>query len=74
MAHVNRLSLYSLTVNPEGRKLLVFERRTQTMNHSIRIVTIGLVLTLTFAGCNTIRGLGKDIEHGGQRIQDASEK
>mgnify|MGYP006297985731 CR=1 FL=1 len=26
------------------------------------------------AGCNTMRGLGKDIERGGEKIQEMSDK
>ena len=36
--------------------------------------TIALIaaLALTLAGCNTIRGVGQDIEKGGDAIQKAS--
>jgi len=36
--------------------------------------TIALIaaLALTLAGCNTIRGIGQDIEKGGEAIQKAS--
>lgn len=40
----------------------------------IRILTILLVFTIAFAGCNTMRGLGKDIEKGGEKIQDAADR
>lgn len=30
------------------------------------------VLTATTVGCNTIRGAGRDIEEGGEAIQDAA--
>ena len=26
------------------------------------------------AGCNTMNGLGKDVERGGEKVQDASKK
>lgn len=34
------------------------------------LVALGLVL----AGCNTVAGLGKDIQKGGQVLQDAAKK
>jgi predicted small secreted protein len=41
---------------------------------------IKLVLTVTFgclallAGCNTMEGLGEDIERGGEKIQDKAKR
>jgi entericidin B len=32
-----------------------------------------LALCLTFAACNTMEGAGKDIERGGEKIQDAAD-
>jgi len=32
-----------------------------------------LTLCLTFAACNTMKGAGKDIEKGGEKIQDAAD-
>jgi predicted small secreted protein len=29
---------------------------------------------LTLAACNTLRGMGKDIEHAGESIQKAADK
>ncbi len=34
----------------------------------IGVLTIGMAL----AGCNTMRGFGKDVERGGERVQDAA--
>ncbi len=31
-----------------------------------------LALGLALTGCNTMRGFGKDIERGGERVQDAA--
>jgi len=33
-----------------------------------------LLLAGFVAGCNTIEGAGKDIEHGGEKIRDSAEK
>jgi predicted small secreted protein len=32
-----------------------------------------LVVLLALAGCNTIQGMGKDIEKGGQAVQEAAQ-
>ena len=31
-------------------------------------------LTVALVGCNTLAGIGKDIERGGEKIQDAAKK
>ncbi len=31
-----------------------------------------LLVAMVLAGCNTIQGAGKDIERGGEKIQDAA--
>lgn len=31
-----------------------------------------IVLTMSLAACNTMRGFGKDVERGGERVQDAA--
>ncbi|MEC5217115.1 putative small secreted protein [Actimicrobium sp. GrIS 1.19] len=28
----------------------------------------------SFSGCNTVKGVGKDVEVGGEKLQDASDK
>ena len=39
------------------------------------IVCLGLLLAVLFlfSGCNTVKGAGKDIERGGEKIQDAAD-
>ncbi len=37
---------------------------------AMTLLTIG---ALCLAGCNTIEGMGKDIEAGGESIQDAAD-
>ncbi len=40
-----------------------------------RIIAILLALTaLTLTACNTMQGLGQDIEHGGEKLQDSAKK
>ncbi len=36
-----------------------------------KILTV-LMLSAVLAGCNTMGGLGKDIERGGEKMQDSS--
>jgi predicted small secreted protein len=33
-----------------------------------------LLATFSLAGCNTVAGVGKDIERGGESLQDSAEK
>ena len=36
---------------------------------------VGILLLAGFiAGCNTMKGLGTDIERGGEKMQDSAEK
>jgi predicted small secreted protein len=35
-------------------------------------LAILLALGSALAGCNTMRGLGQDVERGGERVQDAA--
>jgi predicted small secreted protein len=43
------------------------------MRHLRKLILWGLLsaLGLSLAGCNTVRGMGRDIERAGQAIQDA---
>ncbi len=41
------------------------------MKHYVAILLLGL--TLFVAGCNTMRGVGQDIESGGEAIEDAAD-
>jgi predicted small secreted protein len=38
-----------------------------------KLVTL-ILLTAALAGCNTIQGIGKDVEQGGEAIQRAVKK
>ncbi|MBC7781655.1 MAG: entericidin A/B family lipoprotein [Proteobacteria bacterium] len=33
-----------------------------------------LMATFALAGCNTVQGVGKDVERGGERLQDAADR
>ena len=39
-----------------------------------KIVALMLAVSFILCGCNTIQGAGKDLERGGQKIQDTAEK
>lgn len=39
---------------------------------NVTILLLG-ISSLTLVGCNTFEGVGKDIEKGGEAIQDAAE-
>lgn len=35
---------------------------------------IGIALTLTLSGCNTVKGMGQDIQKAGEKIEGAARK
>jgi entericidin B len=35
-------------------------------------LTAAIISSLSIFGCNTMRGFGKDVERGGERVQDAA--
>jgi predicted small secreted protein len=39
----------------------------------MRLVSL-LLVVLVLAGCNTMEGLGKDIQNGGQKLEKAATK
>ena len=40
----------------------------------LRVLACMLAVSFAISGCNTIQGAGKDIERGGEKIQDTAEK
>jgi predicted small secreted protein len=47
------------------------------MKKLIRLVVLLMLATFTAAalhGCHTMGGLGKDLEKGGQKLQDAADR
>ena len=40
----------------------------------LRTLVTAVLLTLLTAACNTMSGAGKDIERGGEKVQDAAER
>jgi len=39
----------------------------------LTMVLAVLLCSVTLAGCNTVEGAGKDIEHAGENVQDAAD-
>jgi predicted small secreted protein len=40
---------------------------------SLLAMTISLLGILSSIGCNTVKGMGRDIERGGEKTQDAAD-
>ena len=40
----------------------------------IRLIALLLAFTYVLSACNTIEGAGKDMERGGEKIQEKAEK
>ena len=38
------------------------------------IAIFGVICTVLLTACNTMQGAGKDIERGGEKIQDSAER
>ncbi|WMC11268.1 entericidin A/B family lipoprotein [Oceanimonas pelagia] len=39
---------------------------------TVRHLALWILAVLTLAGCNTLAGAGKDIEQGGEAVQEAA--
>ena len=35
---------------------------------------IGILMVVGLTGCNTMRGMGQDVERGGEKVQDAASR
>lgn len=44
------------------------------MKHLIHWILMATALTFALSACNTVQGIGKDVQKGGQVIQDAAKK
>ena len=52
------------------------EKKTGRWQVWLSIVVVAAVTfaaTLAMSGCNTAKGVGKDVEHAGEAIQDAAD-
>ena len=45
----------------------------KTFNRFAALLLAALFCCIGLFGCNTVRGMGKDIQRGGQAIQDAAD-
>ena len=36
------------------------------------IAAMGILVIVGLTGCNTMRGMGQDVERGGEKVQDAA--
>ena len=43
------------------------------MNNRIRAACFAAITLVALAGCNTMSGAGKDIERGGEKIQEKAQ-
>lgn len=43
-------------------------------NNMKSLLVAVLMATFALAGCNTVQGVGKDVERGGERLQDAADR
>lgn len=43
------------------------------MKKIISILSI-LMFSISLSACNTMKGVGKDVERGGEKVQDAADK
>lgn len=43
------------------------------MKHIVSLISL-IVFTLSLSACNTMHGMGKDIERGGEHMEDAASK
>jgi len=38
------------------------------------IAAMGILMVVGLTGCNTMRGMGQDVERGGEKVQDAASR
>ncbi len=38
------------------------------------IAATGILVVVGLTGCNTMRGMGQDVERGGEKVQDAASR
>jgi predicted small secreted protein len=53
------------------------EKRLKTGNNNMKrcvLIIVALLFTAVTAGCNTMQGLGQDIQQGGQSLEKAARK
>lgn len=53
---------------------LLEEERIMDTLKKMMLGTVACLLVLTAAGCNTFKGMGKDIQKGGEAVEGAAEE
>jgi Predicted small secreted protein len=43
------------------------------MFHKILILMLGIIMTTLVVGCNTVQGVGQDVQSGGKAISNSAE-
>lgn len=59
-----------MIIDPSG---IDWSNRVSQMKHAILIISLILCL-FTLSACNTIQGMGRDIEKAGEAIQGGAQK
>nr|WP_141674364.1 entericidin A/B family lipoprotein [Gilliamella apicola] len=44
------------------------------MFHKMLILVLGIAMTTVIVGCNTVKGVGEDVQSGGKAISKSAEK
>jgi entericidin A len=44
------------------------------MKKIIVLLVVSLTVSLTLSGCNTVKGVGQDLQKAGERIEDIAKK
>lgn len=44
------------------------------MKKIILLISTTLILVYTLSGCNTVKGVGQDLQKAGERIEDVAKK
>ena len=63
-----------LDVDKKHYDLTLREKRSIIMIKKLAVITMITVFAAALTGCNTVHGLGKDIERLGQAVKQSSDK
>jgi len=44
------------------------------INHWTKLAAVGLLTTAVLTGCNTVKGLGEDVQRGGEKVTQSAEQ
>lgn len=54
--------------------MILIEKGVLYMFHKMLILMVGIVMTTLVVGCNTVKGVGQDVQSGGKAISTSAEK